>query len=203
MGNQPSKKQTSRVSGRRRMSLPLSASWVEDKVPLEIYDMIARFLSSGNLSALSLTSTYHPSCTEPTLYKEIHWNLRDFDIFWPQYHSAPIHLLIRTLMCRPELASYIWGFTIDCRRPRNGASHSIIWRCGEPEYSTDEMGRTTALIKSMHLQKSEKWFVDLKRGAIDLFLGLLISTFTNLRRFHLSTYYQKICRSNFGEMLGR
>lgn len=165
--------------------------------------MITGFLSTKDLSALSLTSTYHRSFTEPTLYKEIRWNPRDLDILWPQYHWAPIHLLLRTLMSRPGLASYIRGFAINCRRPRNGTSHSTIWRSGEPEYSTDDMGRATALIKSLHLQKSDKWIVDLKRGEVDLILGLLISTFTNLRCFHLSTDYQQVCKFYFGEMLGR
>lgn len=203
MGSQPSKTQPSKKPGRRRMALPLSVNWVDYKVPLEIYDMITRFLSTRDLSALSLTSTYHRSCTEPTLYKEISWNPRDLDILWPQYHWAPIHLLLRTLMSRPELASYIRGFAVNCRRPRNGASHSIIWRCGEPEYSTDDMKRATALIKSLHPLRVEKWIVDLKRGEFDLFLGLLISTFINLRRFHLSIDYQQVCKFYFGEMLGR
>lgn len=167
--------------------------------------MIARFLSTRDLSALSLTSTYHRSCTEPTLYKEICWNPKDLDISWPQYHWAPLHLLLRTLMSRPELASYIRCFAINCRRPRNGASHSIIWRCGESEYeySTDDMKRATALIKSLHLPKAEKWIADLKWGEVDLFLGLLISTFTNLRCFHLSIDYQQVCKIYFGEILGR
>lgn len=165
--------------------------------------MIAGFLSTRNLSALSLTSTYHRSCTEPTLYKEICWNPRDLDIMWPQYHWAPVHLLLRTLMSRPELAFYTRGFTINCRRPRNGASHSIIWRCGEPEYSMDHMKRATALIKSLNLLKVEKWLIDLRRGEVDLFLGLLFSMFTNLRRFHLSIDYQHACKVYFSQMLER
>lgn len=106
-------------------------------------------------------------------------------------------------MSRPELASYVRGFAINCRKPRNGTSHSIIWRCGEPEYSTDDMKRATALIKSLHPLRVEKWIEDLKRGEVDLFLGLLFSTSINLRRFHLSIHYQEVCKFYFGEMLGR
>lgn len=108
-------------------------------------------------------------------------------------------------MSRPESASYTRGFAINCRRPANSASHPIIWRCGDPqnEYSTDDMTRARALIKSDNPLKAKKWIVDSERGDVDLFLGLLISTFTNLRRFHLSTDYQRVCKFYFGEMLGR
>lgn len=201
MENQPSK--TKNPGRRRVVILPRSANWVDYKLPLEIHDMIAGFLSTRDLSALSRTSRYHRNSTEPTLYKEICWNPRDVEIFWPQYHWAPVHLLLRTLLSRPELASYIRGFAISCRKPGNGASHSIVWRCGEPEYTTDDMIRATALIKSLNLHKEKKWVADLKRGEVDLFLGLLFSAFTNLRRFHLSIDYQQICKVYFGEMLER
>ena len=165
--------------------------------------MIAEYLSTRDLSALSRTSSYHRNRTEPMLYKKICWNPRDVEIFWPQYHWAPIHLLLRTLLSRPELASHIRNFAINCRTPRNSASRSIVWRCGEPEYTTDDMMRATALINSLNLDQVGKWAVDLKRGEVDLFLGLLFLTFTNLRLFHLSIDYQQVCKAYFGEILGR
>lgn len=196
MGNKISKKRSRRQSG----ILPLSVSWADNKPPLEIYEMIARFLSERDLSALSLTSKYHRSCTEPTLYEEIRWNYEDFDRSRPQYYWAPIHLLLRTLMSRPKLASCIQGFTINCS---TGAPHSMIWRRGEPEYSTEDMSRAKSLIKSLNLLKAEEWIIDLKRGDVDLFLGLLFSMLTNLRRFYLSIKYQQVCKFYFGELLER
>ena len=104
-------------------------------------------------------------------------------------------------MSRPKLVSYIQGFTINCEGPRS-ADHSMIWRRGEPEYSTDDMNRATALIKSLNLLKEEEWIIDLKRGEVDLFLGFLFSMFTNLHRFYLSINYQQVCKFYFGELLG-
>ena len=198
MGNQ-----LSNQPDHSRMNENMSANWVDYKLPLEIYFTIAGFLSTQDLSALSLTSVYHRNCTEPMLYQKIGWNPLDVKILWPDYHWAPIHLLLRTLLSRPELASYIQAFTIDCRTPRMGPRHNIVWRCGEPEYTTDDMMRVTALINSLNFNRAEKWVIDLKRGEVDLFLGLLFSTFTNLRHFYLSIDYQQVCKGYFGEILQR
>lgn len=123
---------------------------------------------------------------------------------WPQYHWAPVHLLLRTLLSRPELASYIRAFAINCKWPKNGASRSIVWRCGgEPEYTADDMMRATSLIESLKFRQVKKCLADLKLGRVDLFVGLLFSTFTNLRHFHLSIDYQEVCKVYFSEMLER
>lgn len=106
-------------------------------------------------------------------------------------------------MSRPELVDYIRGFSINCKRPRTLDIDCIAWRWNEPEYTAKDMMRAKALIKSLDFDKVENWMVDLKWRKIDVFLGLLFSTLTNLRRLHLSIKYHYVCQVQFSQSLGR
>lgn len=90
----------------------------------ELSCFILTFLPKKALSTLSFSSKYHRALVEPELYREIHWVVKNHPRFNP-----PFHLLFRSLLICPELASYIHGLEICCEKPcRDLKSYDCIWR---------------------------------------------------------------------------
>lgn len=150
-----------------------------EKQPRELLHMVLRHLSREDLSALSCTSKQYRSLVEPTLYREICWtnaNRRP----WSQ---LPVHLLLRSLLSRPELASHIHFLAMCCKKTH-------IWiRKKTPYFMSTELERIKSLISSFHFTAEKVWISALHRGDLDLFIALLISQSTNLRRLHLFKDY--------------
>lgn len=158
-------------------------------LPHELFCLLLTFLPKRALSTLSFTSKHHRALVEPELYREIRWDEKNHP---RRDHNPPFHLLFRSLLNRPELASYIYGLEICCRKPYHAFnSYDCIWRktSDTPEFTTSDMEQTTSLIHSLHLGMEDKWIPSLKRGAPDLFIALIIWQSTNLRYVALDNDY--------------
>lgn len=158
-------------------------------LPQELFCLILTFLPRKALSTLSFISKYHRAILEPELYREIRWDENNHP---SRDHNPPFHLLFRSLVNRPELASYIHELEICCRKPyRAFESYDCIWRkrSDTPEFTSSDIDQTTSLIHSLHLGTEDKWIPSLERGEPDLFIALIIWQSTNLRSVALDNDY--------------
>lgn len=106
-------------------------------------------------------------------------------------HHPPVHLLLRTLLSRRELAFYIDSLAVCCVEPDNAFNpFRSVWRQGSSEYSDDDVVRVGSHIFSVGFV-SESWIANIVRGNADVFTGLLILLSTNLRRLQLDIDFQK------------
>lgn len=158
-------------------------------LPQELFCLILTFLPRKALLALCFTSKYCRALVEPGLYRDIRWDENNHP---RRDRNPPFHLLFRSLLNRPELASYIHEFEICCRKPcRAFESYDHIWRkkSDTPEFTSSDMEQTTSLIDSLHFCTKDKWISSLERGEPDLFIALIIWQSTNLRSITLDNDY--------------
>lgn len=158
-------------------------------LPQELFCLILTFLPRKALSTLSFTSKYHRALVQPKLYREIRWDEKNHP---RRAHNPPFHLLFRSLLIRPELASYIHELEICCRKPYRGFdSYDCIWRkrSDTSEFTSSDMEQTTSLIHSLHFGTEDRWIPSLERGEPDLFIALIIWLSTNLRSVTLDNDY--------------
>lgn len=156
------------------------------KLPQELLQMILTHLHRKDLSALSCTSKHFRPYVEPTLYREICWKLRDVTKDLP-----PVHLLLRTLLSRRELAIHIDRLAVCCVKPDDSFMPlPSIWMQGSSGFSNDDLGRVKSHIFSSGLV-SDTWVANVLRGNVCVFIGLLIPLSTNLRRLQLDLDFQK------------
>lgn len=193
----------------RTIILPLLPTWVNHKLPMGIFEIILASLSLKDFSVLSLNSktflfslltqsTIEDGQSPPFIKKYVGtlemWNftrpyipyISCFGIFEP----SRVGWLYPRLFDKLQKAEN-FGYRLHCLAVQRA------W-----VYCQGHDG-AKALIKSLNFDKVENWMADLKWSKIDVFLGLLFSTFTNLRRLHLSMDYQYVCQVQFSQSLGR
>jgi len=120
-----------------------------EQCALELVQQIASELSTADILALQTTSKFIKSATEYMLYKTIKWVFH-----FPSTPRAPIHLLLRTLLERPEL-----GCLIQCIDFYQKGSFHPIWAAGQPRLTDEELERLAqkARNKTEANTKPEKW----------------------------------------------
>jgi len=100
-----------------------------ERCPVEVVHQIISDLSTADLFNLQITSKFLRATSETSLYKEITWTFHR-----PSTPKAPIHLLLRTFLSRPELGAHILclNFTQKtCIHP--------IWVPGQPKLTDNEL----------------------------------------------------------------
>lgn len=161
--------------------------------------MVLNFLPRKDLSAFSCASKHHRALVEPSLYREIRWGL---DEAGPEERSPPVHLLLRTILDRPELASYINCLAFCLRQPRYQTSRSSIlcmhWK--EPDPTSTEMMRVRTLIRSFQFAAEDVWISQFEKGGVDLFIALVILQSINLRHLILDDDYKGRNAGFLGEL---
>lgn len=153
-------------------------------LPIELFQMILYYLHRKDLSALSCTSKHHRALVEPILYRNIHW---EPVLSWPDERAPPVHLLLRSILIRPELASYIDEFKFCLRAPSfQFCKYPFLWNhWKKPSPTSNEMMRVRSLIRSFQFASEDVWLSRLKLGEVDVFIALIISQSTRLRRILL------------------
>lgn len=153
-------------------------------LPIELFHMILDYLLTKDLSAFSRTSKHHQALVEPILYRQIHWEPR---LAWPDERAPPVHLLLRSILTRPELASYINEFIFRLRAPSfQFRKYPCLWNhWKKPSPTSSEMVRVRSLIRSFQFTSEDLWLSRLKLGEVDVFIALIISQSTRLRHILL------------------
>lgn len=169
-------------------------------LPRELYQMILDFMPRRDLSALARTSRKTRILVEPSLYREIRWKSEDLK---KRIHP-PIDLLLRTIISRPELASFVQYLALCYWKPSWAYISELEPGCGsyKPDFTSQEIGQTELLIKSLHVPAEGRWLTGLWSGKVDLFFALLITQLTALRRLYLPSNYHQL-DSFFGVFLER
>ena len=169
-------------------------------LPIELFQMILYYLRRKDLSALSCTSKHHRALVEPILYRNIHW---EPVLSWPDERAPPVHLLLRSILIRPELASYIDEFELCLLAPSfQFCKYPCLWDYWDkPSPTSNEMMRVRSLIRSFQFASEDVWLSRLKLGEADVFIALIISQSTRLRRILLDDPLDDNNPSLVGEVL--
>lgn len=170
-------------------------------LPRELYQMILGFMPRRDLSALARTSRKTRILVEPSLYREIRWKSEDLK---KRIHP-PIDLLLRTIISRPELASFVHCLALCYWKPSWAYTSELGPGCVsyKPDFTSQEMEQTALLIKSLHVPAERRWLTGLRCGKVDLFFALLITQLTALRRLYLPSNYHQLDSFFFGVFLER
>lgn len=171
-----------------------------EQLPLELLCRIITHLPRKNLSALSCTSKTIRTAVEPALYREITF---DWDRNWTNH--APVHLLLRCIVDRPDLALCIWRLEFCGQKPYSkwerckwrrrykiptGQSCSIWEHDNEPGLTSADMMVMASFISSLHLPAEGLWLRELYRGGVDVYIALLLSQTLNLCHLRLDSDFQ-------------
>lgn len=170
-------------------------------LPRELYQIILGFMPRRDLSALARTSRKNRNLVEPSLYREIRWKSVDLK---KRIHP-PIDLLLRTIISRPELASFVQCLALCYWKPSWAYMAELEPGCEsyKPDFTSQEMDQTALLIKSLHVPAERRWLTGLRCGKVDLFFALLITQLTALRRLYLPSNYHQMDSFFFGVFLER
>lgn len=170
------------------------------QLPPELLRAVLNRLPRKDLSALSCASKPIRTAVEPTLYREITFNWVD-----NSRSHQPVHLLLRHVVSRPELASYIERLEFCGRKPYNDwkscqwrRRHKIpvgpscsIWSDSESGFTSADMMLMDSLIRSLNISSEGLWLEALRQGEVDVFIALLLSQTPNLRHLRLDSDFQR------------
>ena len=141
---------------------------------LEIIEQIALNLDKGAISSFSRTSKPLQHLLKPVLYKEIEWR-------WDceAKNLPPIHLLLRTLVLRPDLALLVkkihflgFKYRAACEKSPSSWNYSILVSCSpnlwstenQPSFTDPEMRALTQLISTLDVPSEMLWLRAFERG---------------------------------------
>ncbi|KAI2851368.1 hypothetical protein CBS11350_1272 [Aspergillus niger] len=139
--------------------------------PVEVLGLIFEILPPAELRVLSIVNKELRARVEPFLYANIQW-------LWREASSPPpITQLLRTITCKPQLATYITNVHLD------GMNIKGRMTAGPPKIliSSSELTEYTAFIQGTGVPYSDLWICELHQGTIDALLALLVAQLSNLR----------------------
>ncbi|MCJ1252481.1 hypothetical protein MMC24_000287 [Lignoscripta atroalba] len=148
--------------------------------PNEITSTIFSHTPSEGLLAFSYTCRSLRRLAQPVLYREIRWT-------WDRVseHNPRIHLLLRSLLENPELASYIEHIDFQGSKPR-----SIWLQHNHPDLPDTDMRLLESLVDIAQFPSALEWRHMLEYGQLDAFLALLLSQTFNLKSLELGFEFQ-------------
>ncbi|GAM91549.1 hypothetical protein ANO11243_096010 [Dothideomycetidae sp. 11243] len=133
---------------------------------------VQKYLSSADLQALCLVSKTCRASAEPLLYSRLEWT-------WDHEHTPPIILFVRTILQRPQLATYVQSFKL----LGDHLSKTPCWTDPVPTITTTALDITNdvqPLIRAMKVPFAADWIENLSLGTVDAWLALLLSRFYRL-----------------------
>ncbi|EHA27556.1 hypothetical protein CBS63078_3699 [Aspergillus niger] len=149
--------------------------------PVEVLGLIFEILPPAELRVLSIVNKELRARVEPFLYANIQW-------LWREASSPPpITQLLRTITCKPQLATYITNVHLD------GMNIKGRMTAGPPKIliSSSELTEYTAFIQGTGVPYSNLWICELHQGTIDALLALLVAQLSNLRCLYLGPIYTR------------
>ncbi len=176
--------------------------WIH--LPVELWDMIFDHIAESDLATLNNVCTSLHRLTEPRLYRVIRWtNGKPSEV---SQRSPRIHLLLHSILNRPELALYITEarFTsyIENVRSREPKAIPSLWRHGSNSgFTKIESGKVESLIERARLSPKNEWLEEFNRGAGDVIIAILLSQLSKLESLHIEVGFQEEDRPFIGSML--
>ncbi|KAK2761654.1 hypothetical protein FQN54_001482 [Arachnomyces sp. PD_36] len=163
------------------------------RCPTDILRLVLGHLSSADLHATLLTNKALQLVAEPFLYADIRLD-------WGRTKTPPIVGLLRSILQRPELATFIRNLTL------NGDDIEFNlhqYRRESPKLSVSESDLDCLFegTEKLNVPYFEMWAEELCLGTMDAFVALLISQLPNLRSLYLDKNFTR--RSCFVGMMFR
>ncbi|KAL3487813.1 hypothetical protein BJX62DRAFT_240649 [Aspergillus germanicus] len=152
--------------------------------PGNILYMIFELLSPADHHALCLVNHKCRSIAERILYFKVRWN-------WQEGREnptsppgpPPITQLLRTLIARPQLASYIIDLHMEGTAYGRHEYRRVFATIPVP--GPDELDGLTSAIQRTRVSFCETWIGEVRCGSIDGLVALLLSQVLNLKSLHL------------------
>ncbi|OJJ76795.1 hypothetical protein ASPBRDRAFT_60492 [Aspergillus brasiliensis CBS 101740] len=148
--------------------------------PVEVLDLVFEPLTFSELRELSLVNKGLRAQVEPILYANIQWLWREAT------SSPPITQLLRTISCRPHLATYITNVQLDGMRIRARKTAGPLPKIPVP---SSELTEHIEFVQGTGVPYSDLWIRELHQGTIDALLALLIAQLSNLRCLFLGPIF--------------
>ena len=146
------------------------------RLPVELVERILDYASKADLWRLSLVCKALTKFSSPRLYKDIIWRWSGND--WQR--NPPIHILLRNILQRPELASQITHVEM------SGNGPVTIWRRGDsPILTIEDLDILRGLVSKIGFPDQERCLRHLKEGSLSIFIALLLSRLHNLQYLSL------------------
>ncbi|CAG8265455.1 unnamed protein product [Penicillium salamii] len=154
--------------------------------PTEILCIIFAFLSHSDLAAICLTHKDLRSPAEPFLYDHIQWT-------WSDSEHPPFAEFLRTIVQRPELATYVHNVVLNGNSFDEGVDDSGN---ESPRIPVAEplVNELVELVTRINVPYAEEWIQKLRAGSMDAFTTLLISQLPNVKRLYLDKNYNRETR---------
>ena len=163
------------------------------QLPAELWLDILEEFSQKDLSALNRSCKDLRQVTESLLYSKLSWVPELKWSFLSRSRPDPfvyessirIHLLLRTLLDRPELAYHIKSAEIMSPISTTGDPRNILslWRPGikgASDFTEREYELAKMTIREMGFFLQDEWLEGLRRGRSDIIIALLLSRLSEL-----------------------
>ncbi|KAF4493824.1 DNA mismatch repair [Fusarium agapanthi] len=158
--------------------------------PIEIQLHVLEFVPREGLVALSRVNKHLASIAQPVLHREVDFNCPRISF---QCHSAPLVLVLRTLLSRPDLAQAVQHLRFDgydfVERRLNQLPTTPIF------HLTDEDKlKAVKFIKALDLYQGLDWAKAFLKGQVDSLVSLLVALTPKVRSIYLGEFFSvEIC----------
>jgi len=159
-----------------------SKKWSVLDRPAQVLRLPLELLSTADLSALCLTCRGFRALAESLLYAEVRMTWEPPRLGASRPTVSPLPLLLRSILARPELATYIRKLILRGNTP----PFRGYW-VAPPKIVVVEADicEPIAFIKRTRVPYSDEWIQELRNGTMDAFLAILIAQLTSLNSLHI------------------
>ena len=147
---------------------------------VDVLRLILENLTLADLRSICLVHPCLRSLAEPLLYATV-------EIIFvtgqrAQIQPQSITALVRSLLCRPELAAHVR--TLSCR---DGSRLGRMWGRKAPKILVPDLDLRAAVsfVEGTRLSYRDRWIEELGRGTLDAYVAVLLSRLPRLQRLHL------------------
>ncbi|KAF5243792.1 hypothetical protein FANTH_7986 [Fusarium anthophilum] len=158
--------------------------------PIEIQLHVLEFVPREGLVALSRVNKHLASIAQPVLHRELDVNCPRVNF---ERHSAPLVLVLRTLLSRPDLAQAVQHLRFDgydfVERRVNQLPTTPVFHL-----SDDDKLKAVQFIKGLDLYQGLDWAKAFLKGQVDSLVSLLVALTPKVRSIYLGEFFSvEIC----------
>ncbi|KAF5557379.1 DNA mismatch repair [Fusarium phyllophilum] len=158
--------------------------------PIEIQLHVLEFVPKEGLVALSRVNKHLASIAQPVLHREVDVNCPRVSF---QCHAAPLVLVLRTLLSRPDLAQGVQHLRFDgydfVERRLNELPTTPIFHLTDG----DKL-KAVKFIKALDLYQGLDWAQGFLKGRVDCLVSLLVALTPRVRSIYLGEFFSvEIC----------
>ncbi len=150
-------------------------------LPHDLLWIIMKTFEGNEILRLSYVCKGLRKLAEPHLYREITWINKQGP---SASRKVPLHLLLRTILGRSELAHHVKILRII------GVISPSVGTRADDQLTADAIGPASDLVRTVGLPREEKWIEGIRQGNVDVYLALLLSQLSGLQALMLDRGFQ-------------